>query len=366
MNFQSYFHFFFLQAFREKGCELPSQTAPNELMSIVTFNEAECQEQQQSSDNKRKHESDGIKTNEEPSDKRRKFKSEEEGMGNEGNEAESEQSDSSAKKSKKRAKKQQEESDAQESNSEASTKRRKKQKESENLDQGSSQPKTMKGDKETTEAEETEQEGENNKEKSEKKKKKRKKRHARSEGVDVTEMGLQVMAKHDWKRLRNKYLALQRQKMQQLKLHLRKTRRNQWGASSERKEYYAPEPLQPKKMEIDEKPKPKGVSFVPGAIVKLTMNEPCADPQAFKVLSSFVQRRINMFSNKYTFTLQRELKGNSYVKYIDIKEGDNVAYVRCDTAENAKVFSQKTQNDRSSELLEGNIKKITQVVSTMQ
>lgn len=247
----------------------------------MTFNEAEECEPEQQSANKRKRKSDEM-TDGEPSDKKQKVKSEEEGIEAkqsdcEVKEMESEQSDSGAKKGKKRAKKQQEGSDAQESNPEASTKKRKKHKEPGNLE-----GKDLKSDKETTEAEETEQEGEN-KEKSEKKKKKRKKRHAKSEGVDVTEMGIQVMAKQDWKRLRNKYLTLQRQKMQQLKQHLRKTRRNQWGANSERKEYYAPEPLLPKKMETDDKPKSKGVGFVPGAIVKLTMNEPCADPQAFKV-----------------------------------------------------------------------------------
>lgn len=53
------------------------------------------------------------------------------------------------------------------------------------------------------------------------------------------------------------------------------------------------------------------------------------------------------------FIFQVELKMNNSVKYIDIKEGSSLAYVRCDTAEAAQTFAQKSGEERHMTLLEG-------------
>lgn len=48
-----------------------------------------------------------------------------------------------------------------------------------------------------------------------------------------------------------------------------------------------------------------------------------------------------------------ELKANSSMKYIDIKAKSCKAYVRCDTAEAAQTFVQKSYEGRRLTVLEG-------------
>lgn len=115
------------------------------------------------------------------------------------------------------------------------------------------------------------------------KKKKRKKRKKQSKLEDFSySIGLQIMAKKDWKCLRNKYLELQRSKMKQLKQHLRKTRWNQWSNYEKNK---------PERVENDEKDTTRKqnsisacrFSFTSGVIVKIEMDKPCTDPKSLKV-----------------------------------------------------------------------------------
>lgn len=164
----------------------------------------------------------------------------------------------------------------------------------------------------------------------EKKKKKRKKRKKRSKMEDFSYcIGFQVMAKKDWKYLRNKYLELQRTKMKQLKQHLRKTRWNQWSNYERNKS---------EKEENDEKDNASMCRFLftPGVIVKIEMDKPCTDPKGLKM----------------------ELKTNSSVKYIDVEDGSCHAYIRCDTSENAQAFTQKSNEERHMTILEGEEEKM--------
>jgi La-related protein 7 len=111
-----------------------------------------------------------------------------------------------------------------------------------------------------------------------KKKKRKRKHHGTYEVLESADIGLQVMGKRDWKKLRNKYLELQRSKMKQLKQHMRRTRRNQWSDRN--------------KMEIEheenvdnKKEKPSSsLEFTPGVIVKVELHEPCTDIKGFKVI----------------------------------------------------------------------------------
>lgn len=124
----------------------------------------------------------------------------------------------------------------------------------------------------------------------EKKKKKNRKKRSKIQEDDICNtLGLHVMAKPDWKRLRNKYLELQRTKMQLLKGHLRKSE-NMTG-----KKWYYDTGLNYKlknekdnrKINETEKSFYGRISYTPGIIVKVEMDEPCTDPQSFKVYQNY-------------------------------------------------------------------------------
>lgn len=358
-----------LKAFKKKGCVLPSHTAPDELLSITTFNDAEKgalpTEKTVNSDVKSisvktedPQESEGMETdkdrslenNEEKEDatvsnsselheskskKKIKRKRQRDSEVSESGDPEN-QIDAEVVKSKKKKFKQS--VNAQNNETEESTEEqgdflplevspKKKSKKSVSV---SDEPVFDGGDNEKMITEDnavvTTEDEENVRDK---KKKRRRKRRSKTEDVSYS-LGLQVMAKKDWKHLRNKYLELQRSKMKQLKQHLWKTRWNQ------RSNY---ERNRPEKEGNDEKEKTckedktstVRFSFVPGVIVKVEMDKPCSDPKGLKV----------------------ELKMNNSVKYIDIKEGSSLAYVRCDTAEAAQTFAQKSDEERHMTLLEG-------------
>lgn len=56
----------------------------------------------------------------------------------------------------------------------------------------------------------------------------------------------------------------------------------------------------------------------------------------------------------FIYLFQMELKdNNNYVKYIDVTHGSCEAYVRCDTAEAAQSFVQKSYEGRCLTILKG-------------
>lgn len=114
-----------------------------------------------------------------------------------------------------------------------------------------------------------------------KKKKNRKKRSKIQEDAIFNAMGMQVMAKRDWKSLRNKYLELQKSQMQQLKLHLKKARWNydKAGQSYDKSKH---EKDNGKATEVAKENYGR-ITYAPGIIVKIEMDEPCTDPHNFKV-----------------------------------------------------------------------------------
>lgn len=132
------------------------------------------------------------------------------------------------------------------------------------------------------------------------KKRNRKKRSKIQEDIDDA-IGLEVMAKPEWKHLRNRYLELQRTKMSQLKQHLRKAEVERGGMMRKRWNYdKAGQNHEKSKHEKDNYDKSKHekdngqlneveslssgrVSYAPGIIVKIEMDEPCTDTQSFKV-----------------------------------------------------------------------------------
>ncbi|KOX80581.1 La-related protein 7 [Melipona quadrifasciata] len=356
-----------LKAFEKKGCVLPSYTTPNKLLSITTFDDTEkniaenetnemivCTEN--TVDNEKLRDTEMNKSNEEQVHTNTSITSENHENNNKKKAKKRKHPDTDTAeltetkeklnneliKSKK--KKVKSSSDVHNETVESSNEKQsdatfegtskklkheknvsmKKEQVSDNCDENEQ----IKTDDNITLINE-EQENTNTNEK----KKKRKKRKKRSKLEDFSySIGLQVMAKKDWKHLRNKYLELQRSKMKQLKQHLRKTRWNQWSNYEKNKS---------EREENDEKDKMSAItgcrfSFTPGVIVKIEMNKPCTDSKALKM----------------------ELKNNSSIKYTDVEDGSCVAYVRCDTAEAAQIFVQKSDEERHMRLLEGEEEKM--------
>ncbi|XP_011159639.2 la-related protein 7 [Solenopsis invicta] len=190
-------------------------------------------------------------------------------------------------------------------------------------------------------------------EKDERKKKKNRKKRNKNLGNDIcSKIGLQIMAKSDWKRLRNKYLDLQRSKMSQLKMHLRKAEGDRGGIMTKlyhedwsvthiaRKPGHTLDDESTHEnngAKSNQEEKSVGrVNYAPGIIVKVEMDEPCINVQNFKM----------------------ELKDNNSVKYIDVTADSCEAYVRCDTAETAQAFIQKSYEGRRLTILEGDEEKL--------
>ncbi|XP_043286533.1 la-related protein 7 [Venturia canescens] len=279
-----------LKAFEEKHCTLPSHTAPNELLSITTFTDdnpsSEATPMEESS----------LENTEATISQKRKGVSEDI----------SEEDESSSKKAR---------IDASEGKSNKEDKQ--KEKDSEKSDAAQS----------TSCVSQDDEEKEKITEGKERKKKRKRKRRSRGEQMDAADLGLQIMAKRDWKQLRNKYLQLQRNKMKQLKQHLHKARWNQWGSSNRIEGEEVEKKSTKEKSEVST---PKFV-FTPGVIVKIELEEPCSNPKNFKL----------------------ELRSDTAVKYIDVHEGSSEAFVRCDTAESAKTFVEKYNEKRTLCIIDG-------------
>lgn len=244
MSFDQSFYFAILQAFEEKHCTLPSHTAPQELLSITTFaednpsskaismEESSLEKNRANLVQKRKVTNENIPTEEESSSKKARVDEAEE-ICEKGDEEEEESC--------------------------------------EKLDVAPS----------TNCVSQDEEEKEKTKDGEERKKKRKRKRRSRGEQMDAADLGLQIMAKKDWKQLRNKYLHLQRNKMKQLKQHLHKARWNQWGGNRMETEEVETKSTK-EKCEVSV---PKFV-FTPGVIVKIDLEKPCANPKSFKVCNA--------------------------------------------------------------------------------
>ncbi|KYN17915.1 PREDICTED: la-related protein 7 [Trachymyrmex cornetzi] len=178
----------------------------------------------------------------------------------------------------------------------------------------------------------------------ERKKKKNRKKRSKIQDNDIcSKIGLQIMAKSDWKRLRNRYLDLQRYKMKQLKVHLRKAEVERDGII---KNGYHDKTGQTNTLhnklkhendnETLEEKSCGRVNYAPGIIVKIEMDEPCTDTQSFKM----------------------ELKDNNSIKYVDVIADSCEAYIRCDTAEAAQTFAQQSYEGRHLTILEGDEEKL--------
>ncbi|XP_049940751.1 la-related protein 7 [Schistocerca serialis cubense] len=155
----------------------------------------------------------------------------------------------------------------------------------------------------------------------ERRKKKKNRNRKRKKKVkqenDPSKLGLKILSKREWKRLRNKYLDLQRSKMKAVKQHLARAR---WAsqtprAYSEDGENHHEVAQQQAVVSSD----PPRTVFTPGVIAHVTLDEPLTDVAKFK----------------------SDVRGYSDVQYVDILEGTNEAYVRFSTPSSAAHFVQE-------------------------
>ncbi|XP_065094031.1 la-related protein 7 [Ochlerotatus camptorhynchus] len=194
---------------------------------------------------------------------------------------------------------------------------------------------------------------------------KKKKRHRKgTSGVkkeiqqDDKVYELKVMPKKEWRRLRNKYLNLQRTEAKKLKKlfsdsnkfskssQSRTTNPSTTAAktvkSSPRVNFYGAltdeeAAAEATKLEEQEQPiKQPLFSFEPGLIVNIKFRVPCANVKDFKV----------------------ELKQFSYVKYIDLKEADMETFVRVDKPSSAnQLVKEYNSAEYSAQILSGETEK---------
>ncbi|XP_061510211.1 la-related protein 7 [Anopheles gambiae] len=187
---------------------------------------------------------------------------------------------------------------------------------------------------------------------------------------------LKIMTKKEWRRLRNKYLNLQKEEAKKLKRLFHQTDKHphhhhhhQRGGhpktiashpsggiaiksikSSPRVNFYGAMPveedeehgeqdgtgshlLQPEAAEESAATAKRPLfSFEPGLIVSIKFREPCVDVKDFRA----------------------ELKQYPYVKYIDLKEGDFEAFVRVDTPASAvALVKEYCSAEHSAQILSG-------------
>ncbi|XP_034944207.1 la-related protein 7 [Chelonus insularis] len=283
-----------LEAFQDKGCVLPSYTAPESLLSITTFSEDDPPSGLDNMNLGSEPIAQDVKISKRPPPVE--------------SESELEQDVSKVKKPRING------SDNRNVDQDKGT--------AENNDTS---------DKTGDEVETEDNDKVDEKDEQKKKKKRKRKNRARNEQPDITEYRLRIMAKKEWKKIRNKYLQLQRNKMKQLKQHLKKTRWNQWNSYDRREN----------KMEVDDNikkeeqnpqiSKPPKFTFAEGLITKIELDEPCSSAKSFK----------------------NELRNEPGVQYIDVRDGYTCAYVRCDTAEASENFVKKYADDKTVNILQG-------------
>lgn len=152
-------------------------------------------------------------------------------------------------------------------------------------------------------------------ESSEKDKKKKSKSKKSKKKSIIKELGLQVLPKNEWKKLRNQYLDMQKKKMKQLKMHLNKRKfSNKYDNRLKTME------TPPRLMEAENNAlEDEKLKFIPGVIVK------------FKPFD------VNLDAKKLKTDLKSQTTG---IKYVDLPHevGNTEIYVRFSESEQATNF----------------------------
>ncbi|KAG5676792.1 hypothetical protein PVAND_006600 [Polypedilum vanderplanki] len=155
-----------------------------------------------------------------------------------------------------------------------------------------------------------------------KKLRKHKRNHSKKNSIDERMMVMKVMKKTEWKKLRNAYLTLERQKAKEIKKILRESynkrteSKNQplqtsKAASPKISFYGSPDHFNDQTESFESHQTLN--NFTPGCIVNIKFREPCVDCKEFK----------------------KELKQFSFVQYVDIPEGATQCFIRVDNSQSA-------------------------------
>ncbi|CAG9854708.1 unnamed protein product [Phyllotreta striolata] len=282
-----------LTYFETIGCKMPSETSPENLKSIQTFEDGNEQNEEVDKNTNKNADSNEIKLEEES-----KTLSEVKNEENNGSEMVEQSTDESVQVKRKL------EETAEESAS-------KKQK-IENIDE-----KLVEEEIQAVEMEDTEN--------------KKKKKHKKDKKKNlIQELGIQVLSKPEWKKMRNRYLDLQKKKMKEFKQYLNRQKYSQRNYDKSRKQQQTD--VAQFKEEPKENSAPK-LEFLPGVIVKLKLPEPVIDIKKFKNDAKLV---------------------SSEIKYIDvpIPGCSNEIFIRFNNNKGAKEFCTKDFTGEKT-LLEG-------------
>lgn len=185
-----------------------------------------------------------------------------------------------------------------------------------------------------------------------KKKRKHKKNNTSKKGVDEHVMAMKVMRKTEWKKLRNAYLNLERQKAKEIKKILRESYNKRtdskthilhttkaspkisfYGSPNDRSSDNATEPVGESIFELYQS---GNLMFTPGCIVNIKFREPCVDYKEFK----------------------KELKQFPSVQYVDILEGGSQCYIRVNTSQAAhELVSHYSSCEYETDILKDDLEK---------
>ncbi|CRL01306.1 CLUMA_CG014372, isoform A [Clunio marinus] len=190
--------------------------------------------------------------------------------------------------------------------------------------------------------------------KGKKKNRKHKKKSGQKSFFDERAMALKVMPKKEWKKMRNAYLNLERQKAKEIKKILResynkrnnnKIQKNQKfspaNTASPRINFYGSpndreDPIAAAFEPNSEENPSTGLTFIPGVIVNIKFREPCVD---FK-------------------ELKREFKQYSYVTYVDVLECGAQCFIRVESPNSAHdLISQYSSCEYEAEILKDEAEK---------
>lgn len=156
----------------------------------------------------------------------------------------------------------------------------------------------------------------------------------------------------EWKKLRNKYLDMQRKCLRQIRINARRQQTNEIRCESPEvtKEVIAPEI----------KTESPSVEFQPGLILKIVLDEPISDAKRFKVISidkKLLHANLAMFIllnllYLFVFCMKSQVKCQEGVTYVEAQDCCSVAFVRCVDAETAlSLVSKKIWTQ--AEILQG-------------
>lgn len=201
-------------------------------------------------------------------------------------------------------------------------------------------------------------EGETPADESAKKKKKNrqhKKKPAEKAFFDERIMAMKIMRKKEWKKMRNSYLNLERQKAKEIKKILRDSYNKRNNNKVQESQKYSPattasprinfygspndreDPMEtPVELHGDFGSQASGLTFTPNVIVNIKFREPCLE---FK-------------------ELKKEFKQYAFVNYVDISEGGAQAFIRVDTPNSAQeLVNQYSSCEYETEILKDEVEK---------